>query len=83
ARDLGPAKPDHINSEGILFDPKSDADVNVASETLVRFRIRTLTQDVTQAVVNIRDDAGVRSVPMQRFDEHLGYDLWGGVARVR
>lgn len=82
ARQLGPPKPDHINPEGILFDPKSDADVNVATDTMVRFRIRTLADDVKQVHVNLRTDAGVTSVALQRFDEHLGYDLWGGIARV-
>jgi len=51
ARKAGKAKGDEINARFVLQDPKSDADVNVASRHLVRLRLRTLAGDVERVEV--------------------------------
>jgi glycosidase len=80
ARNLPAPKPDAINRDGVVHDPASVLDVNVADDKTVRFRVRTQSRDITRAEVTVVDGQSMRTFPMHRVGTGLGYDAYGGVA---
>ena len=77
-----PARPDAINADAVLFNPNDLTDLNVVDNSMVRVRLRTLADDVTEVIVNIDDAGGVRSLPMGRLTQARGMDSFGTVANI-
>src|SRR5207253_3248247 len=52
ARKFPPPQPNHINTEGVLFDAKDPNDLNVVDMNHIRLRVRTQAGDVQEVIVN-------------------------------
>ncbi|HVP13665.1 MAG TPA: alpha amylase N-terminal ig-like domain-containing protein [Phycisphaerae bacterium] len=71
---LGPAKPDHLNSDALKHDPANGKYLTPIAKNLVVLTLRTLANDV-QAVDVIRPGTGP-GVAMRRVDSQFGFDYW-------
>lgn len=75
ARKLPPAQPNTINGDGIIFDPRNPADLNVFAEGRARVRIRVLSDDV-QSIAAATEVGGTK---LARLTTERGFDVYGGV----
>jgi glycosidase len=74
ATKLPAPKPNHINKEGIQFNPDDPADVNVFMPGMARIRIRVQAGDV--------QTVSVGSDELHRLATERGLDLFGGIVKV-
>jgi glycosidase len=87
ARDLPPAKPDHINLEGVLFNPHDPADLSVDGP-LVRVRIRVLADDVqaifpvASAIVGPNAHSTRTLDPLPLISRERGFDVYGALLSI-
>lgn len=75
ARHAPPPQPNHIASQWVVFDPKDQADLNVATPHLLRLRLRTQANDVDSINVRLLDP-NESTQPMYKIDSSMGLDTW-------
>lgn len=85
-RKLGPALPDHIQTQAVLHDPTLFTDRSVASPTLLVLSVRVQAGDITAANVLINDGKTgrfeVRRVPLMMVGTERGLDRYKAVIEV-
>ncbi|MFH1419488.1 MAG: alpha amylase N-terminal ig-like domain-containing protein [Planctomycetota bacterium] len=71
---LGPARPDHVNTEAVKHDQASGRYFTQIASDLAQVTIRTLTDDVT--AVYLLQATLESPVLMRRIDSRFGFDYW-------
>lgn len=80
-RKLPPPKPNHINADALLFNPRDTADANGVDSKRLRLRLRAQAEDVQSvAVVGLTPDDKI--IPLTRFATERGFDVFGGLVDV-
>jgi len=80
ARKLPPPEPNHVNSDGVFFNPESVGDFSLMSPDSARLRVRTLANDVEQVNAVFRESAeGEVKQPLTRVGMEGKLEVWGGI----
>ncbi|WP_428940733.1 alpha-amylase family glycosyl hydrolase [Fontivita pretiosa] len=83
-RKAPPPRPNHINEQFVLHDPKDRSDLDVVDQRTLRVRVRAQAGDV-QAVEVVARNADVNNSidsRLQKLTTDAGFDVFGGLVVV-
>ncbi len=81
ARKFPSPLPDSINPSGLIHNPATMEDLNIVSNSEVRVRMRTQSDDVQQ--VNLLNTTDNSTTPLHRISSRMGFDFHGGSVECR
>jgi cyclomaltodextrinase / maltogenic alpha-amylase / neopullulanase len=84
ARNAPAPLPNDVNMKFVRHDPNDETDLNVVDDHHIRFRIRTLANDVQQVSVTMRDGElkKTTTASLFRLTTASGFDVFGGLVEA-